>query len=215
MALSRNSAAPLSQPRRIGFVEQFCLFGWCHSVPSRSASLASNRSEVLVSRLLLRCCPTTITERVMAVVVDAVERMTRRWATAHVGQERLIRPAPLQADPNATPAVSCVSDVLGIVATGLHALPDFVLWRCLAPRAFAVSLVRATTAVFSLHAAAALGVSGHEVSGPCANRTSAVATTKPAAVFIAQRDQSNKALTGQITTKGHIVILTRGWNGAQ
>ncbi len=69
-----------------------------------------------VARLLAPCRPSAVCRFVIAVVVDAVNRMIRRRSMSHVGQECLERLAPSVAHANAASAV-----IAPFVGSGIHA----------------------------------------------------------------------------------------------
>lgn len=77
--------------------------------------------------LLLRRGPTTVTRLVVAIRIDPIERMAG-WPFAHVGkegQEAVIVKPPI-TDPDTSPAVMWVSDVLRVRAARLHRSPALV-----------------------------------------------------------------------------------------
>jgi hypothetical protein len=61
-----------------------------------------------IADLLRRCCPPHIARHVVAFIVDAVDRMFRRWAPAYVRQERFEGIAPLGKHCDAAPAIEVV-----------------------------------------------------------------------------------------------------------
>jgi hypothetical protein len=78
------------------------------------------------------CRPAHIARLVVTVVVDAVDRVLRRWTPANVRQECLVRTEPFIADSNAASAVRRILSVFRIQAPRLHGLPAQVLRRDLA-----------------------------------------------------------------------------------
>jgi hypothetical protein len=81
--------------------------------------------------------PSTIRGFVVAVVVDAIDRVARRTA-AHVGQKVIERKSPSLAYGNAPSAVILIPDVARVLASSLHALPNLVFGRRFTAGRFAV-----------------------------------------------------------------------------
>jgi hypothetical protein len=83
----------------------------------------------LITSLLGRCRPSTISRLVAAVVVYAIDRMKRRWASAHVGKKGIVRIAPTLADGDSASAVVAELLMRGQQAPLPQAAPRCVLWR--------------------------------------------------------------------------------------
>lgn len=77
--------------------------------------------------LLLRCRPPTIPGLVVAVVVDPVDRVLRRWLLAHVGQEDR-EVAPALGYPDTASAVAGVTRIQRVRASLPYRLPHGVEW---------------------------------------------------------------------------------------
>jgi hypothetical protein len=75
--------------------------------------------------LLSGCRPPTVLRFVITVIVDSI-KAGAFWACPHIRQE-VLEGEPSVADRNASPAVTVVSDVLGIKAASLHGLPRLIL----------------------------------------------------------------------------------------
>ncbi len=82
-----------------------------------------------VSGLHMGQYPFAIRRFVVAVVVDAVKRMTRGWAWTHIVIERLERLAPTLADSNSSASIARINVPAGILATLFHGFPG-VVFRC-------------------------------------------------------------------------------------
>lgn len=78
-----------------------------------------------ITALLARCCPAAITRLVVAIIVNAFNRMLRTGAWSHVFIKRL-KGLPLLAYFNATFPISRVFHSRGGRATTVHASPDAV-----------------------------------------------------------------------------------------
>lgn len=83
----------------------------------------------LVIGLFWRNRPTNVSWRIRAVIVDTVQRMSRRRASAHEGDERNGVLSPLIAHEDSTTAVVGVGAVARVVATALCALPNSIFRR--------------------------------------------------------------------------------------
>lgn len=82
-----------------------------------------------VIRLRLRSRPSHIGRLVVAVVVDAINRMLPTWPWSNIGVERLERVAPSVADGDTSSSVVGIALKSWIPASVLHANPDSILWR--------------------------------------------------------------------------------------
>ncbi len=72
------------------------------------------------------CRPSTILRRIRAVIVDAVQLMNRRWAQAHIGEER-IESSPAIAYGDASTAIARIARRVRVQASCLHGSPNSVL----------------------------------------------------------------------------------------
>lgn len=80
-----------------------------------------------VVRLLVIGGPSTVVWTVVAIVIDAIERVRSRWPRPHVGIERCEIVAPTRADAYAATAVRVKAVILGVVAAPFHFVPRAVL----------------------------------------------------------------------------------------
>lgn len=78
-----------------------------------------------VSRLLNSGRPSAILRGIGAIVIDAVQLVTRRWTWPHIGKE-VIEESPTVTDCNAPCTVMLVSAGARIQTAGLHGPPDVV-----------------------------------------------------------------------------------------
>ncbi len=193
--LNRRSQRTFDRPAKPHALQQGVRF---HSPNVRPLGKTSRRplecQQVVfptVSALLGACCPAAILRAVVAIVVDAINRMLRGGASPHV-QEKHCEVFPSIADSD---AASTVVHVLGrgrVAATGAHPLPDDVL-RCTAQAVNRTCLAaRSTVAAFSTAQIA------------CAHKTfrSARTTTKPIDLSVVrsfgQHCPPAKLLAGQV-----------------
>lgn len=98
-----------------------------------------------VALLLGASRPSAVGGLVVAVIVDAIQRMIGGWTTTHVGQEGLVRCAPAFADDD---TALCVQSVAGATFTGTavnHRGPRLKFRRPLAAFRFAVRSQRRAT----------------------------------------------------------------------
>lgn len=75
-----------------------------------------------VAVLFQGCRPAAVSWSVWAIVIDAVNAVSRRWPRPHVSRKRL-EVVPLRAHGDASPTVRRVGDVRGAVAALMHAAP--------------------------------------------------------------------------------------------
>lgn len=103
---------------------------WEHSGFMRPISYAQGSSAVRdkfghgrIVSLFCACRPMTIAWLIVAIVIDSVNHMFRRWTRSHVFKE-VLKCLPSRADSYATPAVSVVADGVFVRAAFQHSLPD-------------------------------------------------------------------------------------------
>lgn len=130
-----------------------------------------------VSSLLSRCCPTTISRRVVLIVVDSVESVLARWRFSHVTQE-LTEVAPSAAYLNALAEIEVRPSPSFGFATAVHGSPASV------GIALLCYVVVATRMAVNRHglpvqAATTFVMPRAEVASECYGRSSAVALAKP------------------------------------
>jgi hypothetical protein len=73
--------------------------------------------------------PSAIVRGVRPVIVNALDRMLRRWPLSHVGEEVVEGRVPSLAHDNPAPAIVRVDMGVGIVASGADASPYLVFGR--------------------------------------------------------------------------------------
>lgn len=76
-----------------------------------------------VALLLRPCGPAAVARLVVAIVVDAVQRVISRRSPAHVGEERFVGDCPSLTDGDPSAAIVSVLFVAGTQATSAHASP--------------------------------------------------------------------------------------------
>lgn len=160
------------------------------------------RVRAFIVRLLARCRPAAVARLVVAVVIDAVNRMAG-WAASHICHERHVVIAPAVTDHNAAPAVVLETLNVRVVAAGLHRAPRAVLSR--SPRLAMRGRCRARLLFVKTPARACfMTAQVHLQDGAF---RAAVAATEPAAHAIARRQFGQHrpvphARTGQVDTPG-------------
>lgn len=104
----------------------------CHPFNEKSAFALMFQMSVCapISRLLHWRGPAAVVWRVRTVVVNAVNRVSRRWAWPHVSQ-KCSKVKPLIADANAAPSIE---STCRIGASLFHAYPSLILRRTAASR---------------------------------------------------------------------------------
>ncbi len=143
-------------------------------LPEASGMLSVN---ALVALLFGSCRPSAIRRLIVSVVVDSVNRVVGRWATAHVGKKRFVG-VPAFTDGDATVGVILpLSEARPAPLT--HRGPRLKLWRPLAACRLAVRSQNLAHA-FALQASAALRVSGPEASASDRCLFATIAPAQPA-----------------------------------
>ncbi len=87
------------------------------------------RTRSSVQSLFLTCGPSHVARLVVAVIVDTVNRVLRRWAPADVSKKRLVGMNPFVAYRDASATVIAVVLIVLVQAAVLHDLPTDVFWR--------------------------------------------------------------------------------------
>ena len=90
------------------------------------ASNPAARLRSSVSRLLRSSCPAAIRRGVSSVIIDAIYRMVRAGALAHISKKRVERITPASTNGNASPAVFDKAVVCSGVAPLVHSDPAFI-----------------------------------------------------------------------------------------
>lgn len=170
----------------------------------------------LVSTLNGRCRPPTIARLVVAIHVDAVDRVFRRGSRAHIRKERHERGVPRLA--NANPAASVMLPLcgVGVLAAISKIVPTDVLRRP-ATNASTVFERSASSVILEVQTSARTGVApGQRVR---VDRDSPAALTRAVPV-VASRcslngDQPAEGLAGNVDsgTVDHHRLSSRWWSG--
>ena len=124
--------------------------------------------------------PPAICWRVVSVVVDAINGVLGRRASAHVAQERFERMKPRFAHANPAPAVVGIARGAWVAASGQHRPPDAVLARAFG---FAMSRVGVRGSL-SLKASARCRLAGAKVAALYRALCPAFAPTVPCATSV-------------------------------
>jgi len=104
----------------------------CPSSHALGLAVEGNPSSVsFVSILFIPSFPRAVARLVRAVIVSSFQGVLRGRTGPHVCQEVDERLAPASADGDPPAAVVLVANGLRVVASLLHHLPCFVLWRVL------------------------------------------------------------------------------------
>lgn len=125
-----------------------------------------------VARLFGGGRPSHVTRLIVSIVVDPVETVTSRWASANIAQKICERGAPPIAHPNASSTIQRPVLVAGIETTLLNGSPQRVLIAALSR--FAVSCH-----TFAVKAAARCRVARDHRVLPNGCQRAAVAATNP------------------------------------
>lgn len=91
---------------------------------SADAMMRQQDCASLIDALRLRCRPSAIGRLVMAVVFDAVDRVSRRGARPHVGVELFEGVEPLRTDGNASASIASIATICECRAACNHVRPD-------------------------------------------------------------------------------------------
>lgn len=199
MSRQRTLIAPSAvQPRSDrggGQARAFCPF--LHA--QRQAGMRDVSTTAAIARLRLVVYPSTVLQGIWAVIVDAVEFVSR-WARTHVGEKRgVVKPSLADRDSAAT--VPLVSRVVRPKAAVFHLLPDHVF-----PWAFRTALgspVRggARGCQFAAEAPTTSDELRDQVGRSNGLLSAAVATTEPfaeLAAYVADRHQTFELLAEKI-----------------
>ncbi len=143
--------------------------------------------------------PSTVRGRIIALVIDPVQRVFGRWSPAHICEELTETGAPLLGHANAPRAVVLVGLMVFVVAAGLGLAPRAVFREVLALDAVATfALMRLLN---QASAAALLACSEREAVRLC--RLPAVALAQPSRLLVRggdafQHDKASESLTGDV-----------------
>lgn len=126
-----------------------------------------------IAGLLLLIGPATVARFIVAVVVDPVDGMCRRWFRPEVNNKILETHQPPLADSNATAAVSRIFMVVGVKASLPHSAPRVPFWG------FCHAMREVKFKPFFNARSACGSLSGVQTGLRCCFSTSAVADTVP------------------------------------
>jgi hypothetical protein len=176
----------------------------------RLPSKAQTSHGALILALLLHRCPAAIRRFVIAVHVDAVNRMCVRRARPHVGVERGEVSAPSVAHAYTAPTVVAIRLVHDSIASRLHFLPSVVFDRVL-------KTVGQIRLALSAVAAATARVGSTKAHGSDIYLDAAGAATSPHRVSsraggASNHGETSKLLTGEFNKSWHryVTISQRG-----
>lgn len=94
-------------------------------VSAQATSGPAANTAWLIQPLFSWCRPSAIIGLVIAVAIDAIDRVLRRWARTHIGMERIEGFAPLLTNRNAATAIPSEIFVFrGATATIVHSEPN-------------------------------------------------------------------------------------------
>lgn len=91
------------------------------------------RNELGVPSVLVLCgavSPSAVARLIVAVIVDAVNRVIAFGARPHIFKEAAKRLKPSVTHGNATPTVVLIVRLVRVIATIFHACPTFILRHC-------------------------------------------------------------------------------------
>jgi len=146
-----------------------------HTAVARKGDVASR-----VVALLDLGCPAAVCRLVVAIVIDAVDRMAR-WARSHVAQERGERLPPFVAHGDATPAVVRERLSTRVKAAALGVLPGTVFARP-SPIDGRTMDSRARLRLFPLQAATTFLTAASQIAAQSRNSQPAIAAADPVPV---------------------------------
>lgn len=158
-----------------------------------------------IVRLRVTTGPPAIIRRVIAIVVDTVQRQAWR-ASSHIGIERREVVLPPRTDTNTSASIVLIGGVFRVLASTAHETPTVVLrrigqtmfrWAAFGAQASTRSCVTAP----KIH----LENDGHSPTGAAAMPASC---GDRAVVFQSQDNQSAKALARQIKRLFHMTSIT-------
>lgn len=162
-----------------------------------------------IRSLFPACSPSAIARLIVAVIVNALKGMLRRWLWPHVGQEILKRVAPMFANRNTTSAVAGISLVTGVEATLLHITPDLIFARARLP-VCGEKLDSALNDAFALETTAALRLAASERATAHNQLSAAIATAIPAGVVGAGGMNADHSQTA-VAVSSPVYETVRAW----
>lgn len=162
------------------------------------SSLGEQRTRLrpLIEALFSGCRPAAVLAIVVAVGVNAIDGMARRWPAPHVRQESFVGRAPTGADSNSARAIVSLGDVLVVIAPRLHSAPDVVFIGDARAATIAVSPSRyAGSSAFAAEAATTLRSPGIQRSRCDELQIAAITSARPeAGAFVTDGDEPTESL---------------------
>lgn len=160
-----------------------------------------------VCRLLGIGGPSTVPLGVWTIVVDAIDRMIRRWAQTHVLKKARERTTPLCAYRDVASAVVGIVFIVGVVAACLDVVPTVTLWR--GPSIHVVAVLQIAGTLLLAHQAATASRAAIEQTGRLhGDFRSAITATQPqrstravrrdAVACVAENHKPTYSFSGQI-----------------
>lgn len=153
---------------------------------------------LFVQRLLFTCCPAAVAWLVIAVHVNAINRVFRGWAAAHVFKKCRKGISPSLANRNSPSTIAAIASRSGVGASGNHCVPCLHLRRRLAMDIF--PMLQGTGATkFGLHAPATLLAKFPQLLPLHHRLLAAVTSTQPRCLAnAAHRSQVGEGFSGKI-----------------
>jgi hypothetical protein len=150
----------------------------------------------------------------MAVIVDAVQRVSGRWSAPHVRKEGLKGLLPAFTDSDAATSIVFVATIFGIIAPAVHRLPGCVLASHTRDARVPMRGVALPDSLprFPVQASTALGVTLAQVVASHDRVRPTIAAARPenasaTAVNLVPNNQSAKPLAGE-SDNSHVNYFT-------
>lgn len=152
--------------------------------------------------------PSAVIWRVVTIILHAIKRVLRRWASAHVGEECREVIAPAVADRNPSSAPILVTWMRDVETAPPHVAPRVVLGRCSGALLVTV-FKRALKGALVFPAATTHRATTAQIHSVHDSALPARAPTQPhrilaAIVFAADHEQPPKALPGKVDYASHV-----------
>lgn len=85
------------------------------------------------------CCPSAIPRSIRPFVVDAINRMVRRWPWPHVCKKLLKGGVPFWTNLDSAPAISLIHIIFYVIASLSHAAPNRKFWGISSTMRFSIN----------------------------------------------------------------------------
>ena len=163
-----------------------------------------------VARLRTRQRPAAVVWRVVAIVIFAIYRVTRRWSRTHIGQKVLKRIQPSVADGDSSTAIARKLWISRVVAADFHFAPRLVFRR--PPFALRIVSVLETSSTSRTEGAQQAAARSRTAWQPHDKLCAAVARCAPVmqAAFPFMRKSEHDEFTLSVTA----AISSLEWHGA-